>query len=69
MNKTTLTTTIGFILLMLGFLSLILKIVGVHLSFLFWLEDLGSLPATIVRLLMIFGGIIMIYMSRVDQDV
>jgi uncharacterized membrane protein len=60
---------IGFILLMIGFLSLVMKMVGVHFSFLFWLENLGGLTAGLIRILMILVGFLLIYVSRTQMDV
>ena len=57
------------VLVMVGFLSLILKMVGVHLSFLFWIESLGGLTANIIRVSLILVGLLMIYVSRTKMDV
>lgn len=68
MNRSVIITTIGFLLLMTGFMSFVLKVVGVHLSWLYWLESLGGLTAMIIRVILIFLGIILIYMSRTPMD-
>lgn len=69
MNRSALTTTIGFVLLIVGFLSLILKMVGVHLSFLYWIEILGGLTANLIRVSFILIGLLLIYVSRTKMDV
>ena len=69
MKRSSVLSIIGFILLMIGFLSLVMKMVGVHFSFLFWLENLGGLAAGLIRLLMILVGFLLIYVSRTQMDV
>lgn len=62
-------TTLGFLMCGVGILSVIYKMIGLQLSFLVWIDQLGVLPATLIRLFMIFGGIIMIYLTRTEMDV
>lgn len=66
-HSTTL-TVIGFILLFLGLVSLLLNFVGVDIFFLTWLYELGVGISIIVRLLMMVGGIVLIYLARTDWE-
>ena len=62
-------TTLGFLLSGTGILSLIYKVIGLQLSFLVWIDAFGSLIGLIIRLIFIFGGLVMIYLSRTEMDV
>ncbi|NJB86581.1 putative integral membrane protein [Lewinella marina] len=66
-HSTTL-TVIGFVLLFLGLVSLLLNFVGVDIFFLTWLYELGVGISIFVRLLMIIGGIILIYLAQTDWE-
>ena len=68
MNRVTF-TVIGYILILLGFLSLILSMIGLGLTPLKFIDNiLGPLGSFIAKLLMIVVGMIMFYMSRVPAD-
>lgn len=55
--------TVGFLLFFIGFLSLVLNMVGVEFYFLTWLNHLGGLVAFIIKVLMVISGIIIIYLQ------
>ena len=57
-------TLIGFVLVSLGFMALILSIVGVKFAFLLWIDKPGPLFGFIVRLLMIIGGFTLVYLAQ-----
>ena len=59
-------TVIGFLLLIIGIVSLFLNLVGVDLFFLTWLYELNVLVSFIVRLLMVVAGFILIYVGQTD---
>lgn len=59
-------TLIGFILLTLGFMALVLSIVGVKLSFLLWIDRPGPLFGFLFRLLMIIAGFVMVYLAQTN---
>ena len=59
-------TVTGFVLLFLGLVSLLLNYVGVDIFFLAWIYELGVGISFLIRLLMIIGGIILIYVGRTD---
>lgn len=65
MNKTVF-TVIGFLLFVLGTLSLVLSMIGVQFAFLAWLDKLGALFAFITRLAMILAGIILVAVAQTD---
>ena len=64
MIRSTLFLILGFILFLSGFVSLVLLLVGLKLTALAWIDNFGSGIGLIIRLIMVFGGIIMIYLSR-----
>ena len=57
---------IGFLLTGIGFLAIILSIVGVQLSFLTWLDTFGALWSFLAKLLMIVVGLLTIYLTLSD---
>lgn len=67
-NKKATITTIGFLLAGIGFLALILSIVGVKLSYLVWLDRPSALFGFVAKLLMVVFGFIMIYMGQTDLE-
>ncbi len=66
MKNKGLLTTIGFFSFVIGFLSLILSMIGLKLSYLTWIDGAGDLIGLIVRLVMIFGGIVLVVLARTD---
>lgn len=58
-------TLAGFILFFLGMLSIILSLVGIHFSFLAFLEKLGKLPAFLAKVAMVGLGFSLIYLSKI----
>jgi hypothetical protein len=61
-------TTIGFLLAGVGFLALVLSLVGVKLSYLVWLDRPGALFGFVAKLVMIIAGLVMIYMGKTDLE-
>ncbi len=59
-------TLVGFLLAGIGFMALILSLVGLQLSFLTWIDAPGRLFGFVTRLVMIIVGIIMIYLAQTD---
>jgi len=59
-------TVIGFLLLILGLVSLLLNLVGVDIFFLTWLYGLGVGISFAVRLLAVVLGIVLIYVGQTD---
>ena len=64
--KKGLLTLFGFILVGIGFLTLILSLIGIQLSFMTWMEKAGPLTALLLRLGLIMSGFIMIYLVRTN---
>lgn len=62
-------TALGFILAGSGLLSLVYQIIGLKLSWLVWIDSFGGLNGLAIRLAFIFGGIVLIYVTRTDMDV
>lgn len=65
-NKKTTLTTIGFLLAGVGFLALVLSLVGVKLSYLVWLDRMGPLFGFVAKLIMVIAGIVLIYVGKTD---
>lgn len=60
--------SLGFFLFMAGFLSLILMMTGLQLSFLAFLDYFGRGFGFLLRLLMIIVGIVMVYLLTIQDD-
>jgi len=58
-------TLIGFILFFIGMLSIFLALVGIHFSFLAFIERLGKLPAFLIKVVMAISGVVIIYLSKI----
>ncbi|MDQ3018137.1 MAG: hypothetical protein M3R25_15605, partial [Bacteroidota bacterium] len=54
---------LGFLLFVMGMLSLVLILIGANLSYLAWIDSPGSPRGIIIRILMIGGGLVMSYMA------
>ena len=61
--KKALTSILGFTLFLMGFLSLILSLVGVQFTYMRWLDFNGRGLGFLLRIIMIIVGIIMIYFA------
>ncbi len=55
---------IGFLLFLSGFVALVLLLVGARISFLAFIDAGGGTLGLVIRLLMIFGGLTMVYIAR-----
>ncbi|MBT8188797.1 MAG: hypothetical protein KJO29_00090 [Bacteroidia bacterium] len=69
MNKRNILTILGFLIFFFGFMALIFSLVGIRFTFLKFIDAPGATFGFVVRLIMVFGGIIMIYISRMDNTV
>ncbi|WP_235298381.1 hypothetical protein [Portibacter marinus] len=67
--KKALFTILGFTLLIIGFLSLILMGLGLQLSYLKFIDNLGALLGFLIRIVMIVAGLIIIYVTRTSTAV
>ncbi len=61
-------TIAGFVLFLLGLISLLLNYVGVDIFFLTWLYALGAGTSFFIRLMMVIVGLILIYVGGTDWD-
>jgi uncharacterized Tic20 family protein len=59
-------TLIGFVLIMLGFLALVLSIVGVKFAFLLWIDKPGPLFGFLFRIMMIIVGFVLVYLAQTN---
>ena len=60
-------TVFGYILFVLGFLSLLLGLLGIKLSLLSWIDNFETPVPLVIKLLMLFGGIIVMYVSKTGR--
>lgn len=58
---------VGFILFTIGILSIIFSLVGLKFTFLNFIYNRGVL-SIIVQLLLLFGGMIILYIARTSND-
>ncbi len=63
MKLRTIFMILGFVLFILGMLSLVLTLIGANFSYLAWIDKPGSPRGLLIRLFMIGGGLIMSYMA------
>ena len=57
-------TIVGFLFVALGFMALVLSMVGVKFAFLLWIDKPGPLFGFVFRLLMIILGFVMVYLAQ-----
>ena len=74
MRLRTVMMVLGFVLFILGMLSLVLILIGANFTYLAWMDKPGSPRGLLIRLFMIGGGLIMSYMAlnpgnEEDQDI
>ncbi len=58
---------IGFVLFALGVLSVVMSMVGLKLTILDPIYKMG-IWTVVLQVILIFGGMIMLYISRIDVD-
>lgn len=63
MRLRTIFMILGFVLFVLGMLSLVLILIGANFSYLAWMDKPGSPRGLLIRMFMIGGGLIMSYMA------
>lgn len=61
-------TLLGFVMLATGILSFFLSAMGLDLAFLEWVNELGAMVGLFIRLFLILGGFVVMYMSVTDFD-
>lgn len=54
---------LGFLLFVIGVLSLVLILIGANLSYLAWIDKPGTPRGILIRIIMIGGGLVMSYMA------
>jgi hypothetical protein len=68
MKYSTTLTIIGFLLFVFGLLALVLSMIGIQFTMLKWIDAPGRMVGLVIRLVMIFGGIVLVYVSRVNPN-
>lgn len=64
MYRTTAILILGFLVFLFGFIALVLMLVGLQLSFLAFIDNWGRTIGLVIRLVMVFGGVVMVYLAR-----
>lgn len=59
---------VGFLIAGIGFIALILSLIGLQLSYLTWIDKPGRLFGFIIRITMIVGGLITVYLAQMEMD-
>lgn len=63
---------LGFLLFVLGMISLVLILIGANLSYLAWIDKPGTPRGILIRIFMIGGGLVLTYLSlnppREEED-
>ena len=67
MQKRTLYTALGFVLFILGSLTLLINMVGLNFGFLAFLDNLGQLGSFLVKIGFILGGILIVAFANADE--
>lgn len=57
---------VGFLIAGIGFVALILSLVGLQLSFLTWIDAPGRLFGFVMRLVFIIIGMVLIVLAQTD---
>lgn len=58
--------SIGFLLFIIGFSAVVLSLVGIKFSYLTWLDAPGALFGFLMKIFMVIGGIVIVYMTVID---
>jgi hypothetical protein len=58
---------LGFSLFLIGMVSLILSLVGIRLTILSPIDELGFLWASVIKLVMVLSGLILVYFLQSDR--
>ncbi|MDZ4708738.1 MAG: hypothetical protein SH818_10100 [Saprospiraceae bacterium] len=57
---------LAFLSFLFGFLTLVLTLLGLEFPLLSWIDDLPGLMPLFLKLAMMFGGIILAYLTATD---
>ena len=68
MNKRSIMSLVGFAMFAVGFLSLIFMLINVSFTFLAFLDKIEGQFGLVVKLILMFGGMIILYLSKTDND-
>lgn len=61
-------TFIGFFLVIVGFMSIILSLVGLRFMFLAWMDAAGPLLSFVIKLVLIIGGFTLVYFAQTNFE-
>jgi len=66
-DKKTWMLLVGFLLFVVGMLSIVLSLVGLELSYLSFLDRMGFLISGILKLCMVIGGIVLAFLGSSNK--
>ncbi|MEE9439471.1 MAG: hypothetical protein V3V14_10760 [Saprospiraceae bacterium] len=67
-KKISVLSTIGFLMFIIGFVSIVLSLVGLQFSLLSFLNVFGQGSAFVIKLLMLFVGLIIVYVVKMPVE-
>jgi hypothetical protein len=68
MKNKNLYSIIGFLLFVLGFSSLALRLIGIRLVLLLWMDYFGPGVGFLLNIIMIVSGFVIIYLAKTDWE-
>ncbi|MEP7269408.1 MAG: hypothetical protein ABI844_17435 [Saprospiraceae bacterium] len=68
MKKKSLLLIIAFICFIMGFLSLLMSILGLQFTYLRWLEKLPLFLSISIKSVLMIGGILTAYMATLNEE-
>lgn len=70
MSSTTKTifTVVGFVLIAIGFLTIMLNFVGLDFTFTHWLQSFGAIQALVAKIGIIITGFVLLFFGQADLD-
>ena len=59
---------IGYLLLLFGFISIVLRLIGMNISFLAWTDIWGTGFGFLIKILIMMLGMIILYIDRTGLE-
>jgi len=59
---------LGFLLFFLGFMSIVFSLVGLQFTFFNWMNIWGVGFALILKIALLFGGLIIVYIAKMPAE-
>ena len=69
MNRKNLTTIVGFLLFLLGFIGIVINMVGLHFALTDWVSYfLGSTIGFIFKILLVITGVVLVILANCNDE-